>query len=126
MLSFKDKIPTLHQSHIVYKFTCNGCNAIYYGLCERHTKVRWADHMAISWRTGLPNVGVKSEVKDHMLECDTPVIFDCFNIIARDETLFRLRIKESLFIKMDDPLLNKQTYSTPLFLFYSSLDNSTL
>ena len=73
--------------------------------------------MVISWRTGLPNVGVKSDVKDHMLECDTPVTFDCFNIIARDEILFRLRIKESLFIKMDDPILNKQTYSTPLFLF---------
>ena len=29
--TFKDKIPILLRSGIVYKFKCGGCNAIYYG-----------------------------------------------------------------------------------------------
>ena len=116
VLSFKDKIPFRLQSHVVYKFKCHSCNAVYIGLCWRHVGVRWWEHMGTSWRTGKPEKGVQSDIKDHCKEC-TPANIDDFEIVAREEDNFKLRIKESLLIQRHGPNLNKDKYSTPLMLF---------
>lgn len=41
------------------------------------------------------------------------IVFDHFDIIASDGNKFRLRIMESLFIKCDQPQLNKTMKSFP-------------
>ena len=46
--TFKDKIPILLRSGIVYKFKSGGCNATYYGKTERHFKVRMYEHLGVS------------------------------------------------------------------------------
>ena len=117
MLSFKDKIPVKLQSHVVYKFKCHGCNAVYYGLCWRHIGVRWWEHLSLSWRTGEHIVSVQSDVNDHTKVCKTAIDLNNFEIAAREEDNFRLRIKESLFVQHHGPELNKNKYSTPLMLF---------
>ena len=116
MLPFKDKIPDFLQSHLVYKFKC-GCNSTYHGLCERHTWVRWSDHLSMSWRTGKKIVGVQSEIKEHLKDCNSTVDYKNFEIITKEENSFLLRVKESLLIKHHASPLNKNTYSTPLRLF---------
>ena len=94
---FKDKVPSSLVSHNVYYFKCSGCNSCYYGLAERHTKVRWCDHIGISWRTGSKIVGVRTEIKDHSTKCKTTPSLDDFNIISNDNNSLRLKIKESLY-----------------------------
>ena len=115
--SFKDKIPLKLWSHNVYHFTCTGCNSCYIGLAERHTYVRWCDHLGLSWRSGQPIVGVQTEIKSHIATCKTSCDFDNFKVLTGDSDVMRLKIKESLLIKKDGPNLNKNVYSTPLYLF---------
>ena len=117
--SFKDPIPVSIQSHLVYKVTCDDCNAIYYGLTDRHYKVRSYDHMGKSIRTEKPIVGIKTAMKDHCTECQHHITNDSFSIIARSSDAFHLKIKESLLIKRDRPFLNNNVYSTPLYLFWT-------
>ena len=59
----------------------------------------------------------QSAVSDHLLECNCPIDFDHFDILASDANKFRLLIKESLLIKRDQPQLNKTIKSFPLKLF---------
>lgn len=115
---FKDRIPMSLLSHNVYFFKCPGCNSSsYYGSSERHTMVRYGDHLGFSWRTGAKIVGVSTEIKSHLKTCKCKASIKDFKIIASDDNPLKLRIKESLFIKKDQPVLNKNTYATPLYLF---------
>ena len=59
----------------------------------------------------------QSAVSDHLLECNCSVDFDHFDILTSDTKKFKLLIKESLFIKRDQPQLNKTIKSFPLKLF---------
>ena len=71
--SFKDKIPLLMRSGVVYRFTCASCNACYYGKTKRHFKVRIAEHIGISHLTGKPRKSrMSTAVSDHLLECSCP------------------------------------------------------
>ena len=70
--------------------------------------------MDVSWRTGRPEKGVQTDIKDHVREC-SPVSSDDFEIVSREEANFKVRIKESL--QRHGPNLNKDKYSTPLMLF---------
>ena len=115
--SFKDKIPFKLRSHNVYHFSCTGCDSCYIGLAERHTYVRWCDHLGLSWRSGQSIVGVQTEVKTHLNTCKTLCDLNNFKVLTGDNDVMRLKIKESLLIKKDGPSLNKNVYSTPLYLF---------
>ena len=115
---FKDKTPLCLRSNIVYKFTCGRCNATYYGETCRHFKVRVGEHSGISTLTNKRSKSKKSTaVKDHMLICDQPVSFDDFKVLASSNSEFHLKIKESLLISRDQPVLNKNEASLPLHLF---------
>ena len=35
-LKFKDALPKRLMSHVIYKYTCDRCDSIYYGLTMRH------------------------------------------------------------------------------------------
>ena len=81
-------------------------------------KVRVGDH---SGTLPLMNKRSKSKkstaVEDHMLICDQPVSFDDFKVLASSNSKFHLKIKESLLILCDQPILNKNEASLPLHLF---------
>ena len=115
---FKDKTPLSLRSNNVYKFTCGRCNATYYGETYRHFKVRFGEHSGISPLTNKRSKSKKSTtVKDHMLICNQLVSFDDFKVLASSNSEFRLKIKESLLISRDQPVLNKNEASLPLYLF---------
>ena len=114
---FKDHIPMSLNSHLVYKIKCAECNLCYYGLTERHFKVRAFDHLGMSIHTGKSIKGVDTAMKSHCRQHNHKITIDDFDVIARDQNPFHLRIKESLLIKRDKPVLNNNIYLTPLHLF---------
>ena len=115
---FKDQIPLCLRSNIVYKFARGRCNTTYYGEIWRRFKVRVGEHSVISPLTNKRSKSRKSTTpKDHMLICDQPVSFEDFKVLASSNSEFHLKIKESLLISRDQPVLNKNEASLPLHLF---------
>ena len=115
---FKDKMPYCLHSNIVYKFSCGRCNATYYGETCRHLSVRVGEHSVVSTLTGKKSKSKKSTaVKDHMPFCDHIVSIDDFKILATSDSDFHVKVKESLLISHDEPVLNKNETPLPLYLF---------
>ena len=52
-----------------------------------------------------------------MVMCDQPVSFDKFKVLASSNSEFHSKIKESLLISRDQPILNRNEASLPLYLF---------
>ena len=59
----------------------------------------------------------ESAISDRLLQCDSSITFDDFDILASDSNKFKLLIKESLLIKRDTPVLNRTTKKFPPDLF---------
>ena len=115
---FKDCLHYDLVSCVVYKFQCGRCNASYCGETDRHLKVRSREHIDISSLT-FEKVKPSSEssIRDHLLFCNHDPSFDDCTILAHGTNKFLLEIKESLLIKRDKPILNKNNCSAPLPLF---------
>ena len=115
---FKDSVPEILRSNLVYKFSCGSCTASYIGKTYRHFKVRVSEHQGVSPRTGKPVKGTLStSVRDHMLVCDHKVVHEDFKFLGNESNRYLLELKESLFIKRDRPSLNKNLHSQELLLF---------
>ena len=50
--TFKDTLPKMLLSGLVYKYKCGGCNATYYGKTKCHFKVRICEYLDISHLAG--------------------------------------------------------------------------
>ena len=118
LFHFKDVIPKELRSHLVYKFSCSSCNATYYGKTERHLNVRSGEHIGLSPLTGNRVACKTSAISEHLLLHDNNNSnFNDFTILCRDDNAFRLSLRESLLIKKDSPVLNKNIASMPLLLY---------
>ena len=118
--TFKDKIPSVLRSGIVYKFQCGSCNATYYGKTKRHFKVRICEHLGISALTGKRVKGDDdSAIKEQLLFCNHTPDFEDFSILATNNNDFKVTLMESFLINRDHPPLNKNKQSLPLELFDS-------
>ena len=60
----------------------------------------------------------ESAICNHLLQCDSPISFDDFDILASDSKKFKLLLKGSLLTKHDKPVLNRTTKLFQLDLFY--------
>ena len=108
MSTFKDRVPYDLVSGVVYEYTYGRCNSSYYGETERHLKVRSGEHIGISQLTFKKTKQSKeSSIHDHLLQCDNNPSFDEFTILAHGNKKYLLEIKESILIKRDQPVLNK-------------------
>ena len=118
--TFKDKLPKMLLSGLVYRYKCGGCNATYYGKTKRYFKVRICEHLGI---LHLTDKKVKIDnnkltaIQEHLLCCNYCPSFEDFSILIRESNDFKLRIMESLLIARDKPILNKADSSLPLELF---------
>ncbi|MCP4351129.1 MAG: hypothetical protein GY795_37160 [Desulfobacterales bacterium] len=119
LFPFKDRVPLLLRSGAIYSYTCSGCSSTYYGKSIRHVKTRFSEHMGISDLTGIPVSDPKhSAVFDHFVSCtNTRPNFDDFSILCRGSCDFVCKIKESILIKRDNPVLNRNVSSLPLEIF---------
>ena len=50
--SFKDRIPKLMRSRIIYKYSCQCYRALYFGQTRRHFHTRISEHMGVSPLSG--------------------------------------------------------------------------
>ena len=106
------------RCNVVHKFSCGRCNATYYGETYWYLSVRVGEHSGVSPLTGKKSKSKKSTaVEDHMLFCDHIVSIDDFKILATSDSDFHFKVKESLLISRDEPILNKNETSLPLYLF---------
>ena len=62
----------------------------------------------------------ESAIRDHFLNCNNAPSFEELTILAIGNNNFFLELKESMLIKRDKPILNKNINSAKLFLFDSS------
>ena len=111
--TFKDKIPSVLRSGIVYKFQCSSCSATYYGKTKRHFKVRMCEHLGISALTGKRVKGDDdSAIKQHLLFCNHTTDFEDFSILATNNNNFKVTLTESLLINRDHPRGGSRTAAT--------------
>ena len=121
-LVFKDKIPLNVRSHLLYRYTCDGCNAIYIGKTRRHYLVRVFEHLGISLRTHKkftynPNNGNNSAILNHVNGHSCTGKEQNFKIIGSASNDYHLCLKESLLIQKHKPGINTNDNSIPLKLF---------
>ena len=93
-------------------FACGGCNATYYGETCRHFKIRVGEHSGVS-----PLTNKRSKSKKSTAVKDQPVSFDDFKVLASSNSEVHLKFKENLLISCDQPILNRNEASLPLYLF---------
>ena len=62
---FKDRIPTLIRSSVIYKFQCPGCNASYFGKTSRNLVTRCREHLGIN-KAGQKIKVSRSAIWDHI------------------------------------------------------------
>ena len=99
------------QRSLAFRLTCGRCNCSYYGETDRHLKFRSAEHIEISpltFRKAKP-------LKDHVLICNNIPSFDKFTILVSGHHKYILEIKESLLVKRNRSVLNKNISSAKLF-----------
>ena len=114
----KDFVSETLRSSLIYKFSCGSCTVSYIGKTYRHFKVRVSEHQGVFPRTGKPVKGTLStSVRDHMLVCDHKVVHEDLKLLGNESSRYLIELKESLFLKKDKPLLNKNLYSQELLLF---------
>ena len=88
---------------------------------KRTDTARSGEHIGISPLTFKKTEPSKeSAIRDHLLNCNNNPSFEEFTILANGNNKFVLEIKESLLIKRDRPILNKNISSAKLFLFDNS------
>ena len=118
MFRFKDWVPYALVSGVVYEYLCGRWNSSYYRETERHLKVKSVEHIGKSLPTFKKTKPSKeSSIRDRLLEYDNNPSFDEFTIVAHGNKMYLLEINESLLIKHDQPVLNKNISSTTLHLF---------
>ena len=119
---FKDKIAHNVRSHLLYRYTCDSCNAIYIGKTRRHYGVRVLEHLGISLLTGKkytfnPNNVNNTAVLNHINRTACIGKSENFRIIGSAKTDKLLCIKETLLIHKDKPQINTNERSTRIYLF---------
>ena len=105
MFSYKDKLPPLLVSNVIYKFTCGQCSAAYIGETGKQLKVRVCQHRAVSFRNPMTVLSnpENSKILAHSFDKNNPISGNNFKILT---TL------ESIFIFEQKPQLNCQGAST--------------
>ena len=114
--SFKDVLPTLQRSSVIYKYCCDRCPATsYLGSTSRPLYMRIAEHRGRSIANdnllGNPKY---SAIREHGVRSSHRICPDNFSIVGTAKNEISLRILESLMIARDKPNLNKTLTSFPL------------
>ena len=118
MFRFKNRVSCNLASGVVYKYMCDRCNSFYYEETQRHLKVWSGEQIEKSPLTFKKMDSSKESLKrDHLLQCDNNPFFDEFTIAPYRNKKYLLKIKESILIKRNQPVLKKNISSITLHLF---------
>ena len=116
--TFKDKTKGELRSLLVYNFKCSSCNGEYIGKTKRQYRTWTSEHISFSPLSGkcVKNNAQTSAVHDHMLFCKTVVSPEDFSVLAKSSWNSKIKIQESILIKLLKPTLNKNISAGPLYL----------
>lgn len=113
---FKDRLPDMLSSDVIYSYTCRDCNALYIGSTCRRAVERFYEHLGKSYRTGRhfskPSL---SHIRNHALDQDHTLSLNDFKIVQSPPPHL-LSIYESLHIHHSKPSINAQQTATPLHI----------
>ena len=106
------------RSHVVYKYKCQWCGALYVGQTRRHIHARISEHMGVSSKTGSKlSVSQMSAVLTHHHLSKHTISGSDFTILTSGNSKFDLEMRESLLISKLKPVLDNNISSVPLYLF---------
>ena len=94
----KDKDPITSKSGVIYRYKCSehGCNEEYTGECARNFAERFKEHQK-----------TPSPIFDHCNTTSHNININNFTIVGREGQNLTRTIKEALFIRVNDPSLNR-------------------
>ena len=98
LMAPKDKDHILKKSGVIYKYTCNKveCDEEYIGESARLFAERFKEHQK-----------APSPIHDHSIRSGHEVNIDNFSIVGREDQNLTRTIKEALYIRVNNPSLNK-------------------
>ena len=118
--TFKDKLPKMFLSGLVYRYKSGDHNATYYGKTKRHFKVWISENLGISHLT-WNKVKIDNKlmaIQEQLLCCNCSPSYEEFSILTKESNDFKLKIMETRLIAHDKPCLDKANSSLPLELFW--------
>ena len=97
---FKNKVPKLMRSGVVYPFKCRCCSASYVGQTTRHLPTRISEHLGISPITGKPSSSpvIIQPSFSHLNSTGHSANFDDFEILSSCSDTCEFMIHERLLI----------------------------
>ena len=115
MFSYKEKLPMVLKSSVIYKYSCARCaSGTYVGSTTRAAYMRISEHRGRSFRTKkLLSVPSKSAIREHAFKCG-PIRDENFSIIGQEKSDVHLRMLESIHIHRLHPTLNDMNSAFPL------------
>ena len=98
LMAAKDKDPITKKSGVIYRYKGNenGCDEKYIGESARTFAERFKEHQK-----------APSPIFDHCNISSHKVNIDNFTIVGREDQNLTRAIKEALFIRVNDPSMNR-------------------
>ena len=115
---YKDTLPLMSRSSVIYKYVCSDCEVEYVGVTSRALDTRVAELRGRSFRTNniLANPS-HSSIKAHCEgTCNTPVSSSAFTILDSASDFVSLRILESLYIFKLNSSINEKKSAFPFYI----------
>ena len=102
------------KSNVVYKISCNNCDASYVGQTGRQLKSRITEHRNhIRHKTS-----VRSVITEHSLQCNHEFQWDYVKILDEEPSYRKRLISEMLYIKKQKNSLYKRTLKVSIRHIY--------
>ena len=98
LMAPKDKDPMMKKSGVIYSYKCGrvDCDDEYIGESSRTFGERFKEHQK-----------APSPIFDHHTITGHDISVDHFNIVGREENKLKRAIKEALYIRVNNPSLNR-------------------
>ena len=98
LMAPKDKDPLLKKSGVIYRYKCDRVDwdEGYIGVSARKFEERFKEHL----KAPFP-------INDHLTISGHDVTIDNFSILGREDQNLMRTIKEALYIRVNNPSLNR-------------------
>ena len=98
LMTPKDKDPILKRSGVIYRFKCNRVE------CDEEYIVEWAKNFGERFKEHQEG---PSPIHDHINSCGHTASVEDFSILAREDQNLLRTIKEAIYIRANNPSLNR-------------------
>ena len=107
------------KCNVIYKIQCPDCDSLYIGETKRTLGTRLEEHQKT-------NVEAKTAVGEHLAKYKHKVSLENIDIIEREERVLARKIKEAIYIRNQQPELNRDDghYLAPIWNNLLSRDHN--